>query len=209
MKCSLGIIFLKRSLVFPILLFSSISFALITEEGFLISSCYSLELCIQMDISFLFFFAFHFSSFTAICKASSDNHFAFLYLFFLGMVLITASCSMSQTSISSSSGTLSDLIPWIYLSLPLYNHQGFDLGHTWMVLWFFPTFFNVSLNLAIRSSWSGPQSTPSLVFVDCGSDHELLIVKLRLKLKKVGKTTRPFRSRPKSNPLWLYSGSEK
>ena len=29
--------------------------------------------------------------------------------------------------------------------------------------------------------------------VDCGSDHELLIAKSRLKLKKVGKTTRPFR----------------
>ena len=29
--------------------------------------------------------------------------------------------------------------------------------------------------------------------VDCGSDHELLIAKFRLKLKKVGKTTRPFR----------------
>ena len=28
---------------------------------------------------------------------------------------------------------------------------------------------------------------------DCGSDHELLIAKCRLKLKKVGKTTRPFR----------------
>ena len=28
---------------------------------------------------------------------------------------------------------------------------------------------------------------------DCGSDHELLIAKLRLKLKKVGRTTRPFR----------------
>ena len=27
---------------------------------------------------------------------------------------------------------------------------------------------------------------------DCGSDYELLIVKFRLKLKKVGKTTRPF-----------------
>ena len=27
---------------------------------------------------------------------------------------------------------------------------------------------------------------------DCGSDHELLIAKLRRKLKKVGKTTRPF-----------------
>ena len=28
---------------------------------------------------------------------------------------------------------------------------------------------------------------------DCDSDHELLIAKFRLKLKKVGKTTRPFR----------------
>ena len=28
---------------------------------------------------------------------------------------------------------------------------------------------------------------------DCGSDHEFLIVKFRLQLKKVGKTTRPFR----------------
>ena len=28
---------------------------------------------------------------------------------------------------------------------------------------------------------------------DCGSDHELLIAKFRLKLKKVGKTPRPFR----------------
>ena len=27
----------------------------------------------------------------------------------------------------------------------------------------------------------------------CGSDHELLIAKFRLNLKKVGKTTRPFR----------------
>ena len=28
---------------------------------------------------------------------------------------------------------------------------------------------------------------------DCGSDHEFLIAKFRLILKKVGKTTRPFR----------------
>ena len=38
-------------------------FTLITENGFLISLCYSLELCIQMDISFLFSFAFSFSFF--------------------------------------------------------------------------------------------------------------------------------------------------
>ena len=29
--------------------------------------------------------------------------------------------------------------------------------------------------------------------LNCGLDHELLIAKFRLKLKKVGKTTRPFR----------------
>ena len=46
-------------------------FALITEEGFLISPSYSLELCIQMGISFLFSFAFRVSSFTAICRASA------------------------------------------------------------------------------------------------------------------------------------------
>ena len=38
-------------------------FALNTEEGFLISPCHSLELCIQVDISFLFSFAFCLSSF--------------------------------------------------------------------------------------------------------------------------------------------------
>ena len=36
------------------------------------------------------------------------------------------------------------------------------------------------------------QPTKTRPGADCGSDHELLIVKCRLKLKKVGKTTRPF-----------------
>ena len=50
---------------------------------------------------------FAFLLLTAICKASSDSHFAFLNLFFLGMVLIPVSCTVSQTSTLSSSGTLS------------------------------------------------------------------------------------------------------
>ena len=62
---------------------------------------------------------------------------------------------------------LPDLIPWIYLSLPLYNHKGFDLGHTWNGLEVFPAFFSLSLNLAIKSSWSEPQSAPGLIFADC------------------------------------------
>ena len=37
------------------------------------------------------------------------------------------------------------------------------------------------------------QSTKTRLGADCGSDHDLIIVKYRLKLKKVGKTTRSFR----------------
>ena len=36
-------------------------------------------------------------------------------------------------------------------------------------------------------------SQQTLLGADCGSDHELLIAKFRLKLNKVGKTTRPLR----------------
>ena len=36
------------------------------------------------------------------------------------------------------------------------------------------------------------QSTKTRLGADCGSDHELLIAKFRLQLKKVEKTTRPF-----------------
>ena len=50
---------------------------------------------------------------------------------------------------------VSDLIPWIYLSLILYNHKGFDLGHTWMAKRFSLLFSNLSLNFALwSSSWN-------------------------------------------------------
>ena len=92
---------LKRSRVFPILLFVSLhdhwgrlSYLSLLFFGTLHSNGHI----------FLFFPLFFASLlFTAICKASSDTHFAFLHLFFLGIVLITASCTMSQTSIHSSS----------------------------------------------------------------------------------------------------------
>ena len=42
--------------------------------------------------------------------------------------------------------------------------------------------------------WKSPiQSAKTRLGADCGTDHELLIAEFRLKLKKVGKTTRPFR----------------
>ena len=76
MKCSLGISnfleeisSLSHSIVF--LYF----FALIPEEGVLISPCYSLEPCIQMGMSFLFSFTFRFTGFPGglEVKASSWN----------------------------------------------------------------------------------------------------------------------------------------
>ena len=47
--------------------------------------------------------------------------------------------------------------------------------------------------VAISSSRSSIQSANTRPGADCGSDHKLLIAKFRLKLKKAGKTTRPFR----------------
>ena len=47
--------------------------------------------------------------------------------------------------------------------------------------------------LCSRRGRSSIQSSKTRQGADCGSDGELLIVKFRFKLKKVGKATRPFR----------------
>ena len=47
--------------------------------------------------------------------------------------------------------------------------------------------------LCIQSWRSSIQSAKTRPESDCGSDYELLIAKFRLKLKKIGNTTRPFR----------------
>ena len=63
MKCFLGTCnFLEEISCIYNFIIPLYFFALITEEGFLISPCYSLEFCIQIGISLLFSFAFHFSS---------------------------------------------------------------------------------------------------------------------------------------------------
>ena len=54
---------------------------------------------------------------------------------------------------------------------------------------------NTEIRLILCSQrWrSSIQSAKTRLGAVCGSDHELLIAKFRLKLKKVGKTTRAFR----------------
>ena len=123
-----SLVFFKRSLVFSVLLFSSNSFHWPWRKAFL--SLLAIFWNSAFRWVYLSFSPLPLASllFSAICKASSGNHFACLHYFFLN-----------------------------HLSLPLYNHKGFDLGRTWMSS-VFPTLFNLTLNFAIRSLWSEPQS---------------------------------------------------
>jgi len=107
-----ALIFLKRSLVFPILLFSSISLHWFLREAFL-----SL-LAILWNSAFKWVYLsfspllFTYLLFTAICKASSDSHFAFLHFFSMGMVLIPVSVQCHEPpSIVHQALYLSDLVP--------------------------------------------------------------------------------------------------
>ena len=111
MKCPLvSLIFLKRSLVFPIILFSSISMHWWLRKSFL--SLLAILWNSAFKCVYVFFSPLLFAShlFTAICMASSDGYFAFLHFFSMGIVLIPVSCTMSRSSIHSSSGTLSDRV---------------------------------------------------------------------------------------------------
>ena len=101
-----SLIFLQRPLVFPVLLFYSISLHWLLREAFLslLAILWNSPFkWIYLSFSLLFFASL---LFTAICKASSDSHFSFLHFFFLEIVLIPVSCTMSQTSVHSSSGTV-------------------------------------------------------------------------------------------------------
>ena len=109
MKCSLGISnFLEEissvshSIVFLYSLHWSLRRAFLSLLAILWNS--KAFKCLYLSFSHLLFASL---LFTAICKSSSDNHFAFLQFFFLGMVLIPVSCTMSRICIHSSSGTLS------------------------------------------------------------------------------------------------------
>jgi len=116
-----SLIFLKRTLVFLILLFSIICLHCSLKKSFF--PLLAILCTAGFRWVYLSFSPLHFTSLliSAICKASSDNHFACLHYFSLGMARITTSCTLLWTSIHCSSDTLSiSSNPWIYLSLPLY-----------------------------------------------------------------------------------------
>ena len=107
MKCSFDIsnILEEISIVFPIL-FSSISLhcsfkAFLSLFAILWNSAFSWVYLSLFPSSFTFLLS------SAICKVSSDSHFAFMHFFFFGMISVNASCTILGISIHSSLGTLS------------------------------------------------------------------------------------------------------
>ena len=72
----------------------------------------------------------------------------------------------------------------------------FQQHKRWLYTWISPDgqHQNKIDDILCGQRWrSSIQSAKTRLGADYGSDHELLIAKFRLKLKKVGKTTRPFR----------------
>ena len=126
----ISLIFLKRSLVFPILLFplflcivhlKRLSYLYFLFSGTLHSVGYIFPFLLCLLLLF-------FSQLFIRPPQTTFLHFFFLeddfshHLMYNGMNLHAEFFRHS----------LPDLVPWISSSRPLYNHKGFDLGHTWM-----------------------------------------------------------------------------
>ena len=126
------LIFPKRSLVFPLQLFSPIFMHCSLKKA-----CLSLAFLWNSVFSWVYLshspmlFTSPLSS--AICKASSDNHFAFLLFFFFGMVYLLPPLQFYGPPSIVQVHCLLDLIPWIYSLPPLHIDSRFDLSHTWLV----------------------------------------------------------------------------
>ena len=131
--------FLKRSLVFPILLFSSISLHWSLRKAFI-----SL-LAILWNSAFKWvYLSFSLLPFASLLFSATweKDHFSgpqttilpFCISFSRGWSwsLLPEQCH-KPLCIVLQALCLWELIPWMYFSLSLYNHKGYDLDHTWMV----------------------------------------------------------------------------
>ena len=154
MKCSLGISnrdLLKKSLVFPVLLFSSISLHWSLRKDFL--SLLAILWNFTFKWVYLSFSPLPFTSllFSDICKASSDPTLPFCFSFPWGWVLSPPPVQCREP--------LSVVLQALYQipSLEFICHFHCITASSYLNgLVVFPTFFSFSLNLAIRSSWSVP-----------------------------------------------------
>ena len=135
-----SLIFLKRSLVFPFLLFFSISLHWSLRKAFL-SLLATLWNCVFKRV-YLSLSPLRFASplFTAICKTSSDNHFPFLHFFFSwgwSWFLSPVQCYEPLSIVHQTLCLIRSSPLNLFLTYTVLLHciiiKGFDLGHTWMV----------------------------------------------------------------------------
>ena len=134
-------VYLKRSLAFPFLLFS-----------FLLSI---VHLGRSSYLSVLFCETLHsvgcvFPFFPWLLLLFSPQ----LFVKLPQTTILPFYISLTPIQCHKSPSIVLQVLPWIYSSPLLCNQKGFDLGHSWMAPWFSLLFFNLSLNFAIKSSWS-------------------------------------------------------
>ena len=129
----LYLIFLKRSLVLTILPFSSISLYWSLRKAFLslLAIFWNLH-SNEYIFPFLLCLLRLFSQLFVRPPQTIILPFCISFPRWWSWSLPPVQCH-KPLSIVLQALYLSDLMPWIYFSLPLYNRKGFDLGHTWMV----------------------------------------------------------------------------
>ena len=138
-----SLIFLKRSLAFPILWSSFIYFNCSVRKAF-----WSLLAILWNSV-----------------LGWAYLSLAFLYFFFLVMVLVSTYCTVLWTSVYTSSSTQSIRCNHLNLLITFtIKLQGIGFKPYLSNLVVFSTFLNLSLNFTIRSWWSESQSAPSLAF---------------------------------------------
>ena len=175
MKCSLGsLVFLKRSLVFPILLFSSISFQ--DRWGRL------------SYLSLLFFGTLHSNSY--IFPFLLCHSLLFFYKLFVRLpqtTILPFCISFSwgwfwspppvqcyqPLSIVLQALYLSDPITWIYFSLPLNNHKGFE---SWK-------FIRITQEIFKEKKYQAPPNPNKPKFLGLCLGHTSVFIKKKKKLK--------------------------
>ena len=147
-----SLIFLNRSLVFSILLFSSISLhwslrkAFLSPLAILWNSAFKwVYLSFLLYLSLLFFWQLFVRP-----PQTTILPFCISLPWGWSWSLPPVQCQ-EPPSIIIQALCLSDLIPWLCFSLPKGFYRSYLSG-----LVIFPTFFKLILNLAIRSSWCEP-----------------------------------------------------
>ena len=129
-------IFLKRSLVFTVLLFASVFFFFYSLKkaflSFLPIHSKSTVSWVYISLSLL---PFAFSSFLSYLQGLLRQPFYLLeFLFSSGWFWPPPPVQhYKPPSIILQAFCLSDLVFWIYSSHLMYIHMGLDLGHTWLV----------------------------------------------------------------------------